>query len=415
MKFDVVIIGGGLAGLTCGIRLQQKGLRTVIVSSGESALHFSSGSFDLLNKLPDGSAVSEPLNAVCNLDSSHPYRKMGESFGFYAEEARRLLAGCGIETTGEAAKNSFRITPMGTLMPTWLTISDFTSFPDGKSVPGKNIVIVNIKGFLDFNTKFIADSFERRGALCRIVSVGLPETERLRKSPTEMRAPNLARVFGNSMTLEALIGAVKKHVSTDDECIVLPAVFGASGSEQVCKLKEAFGGRVCIVPTMPPSVPGVRVQMALRHAFEHSGGVYMLGDSVIKAEFAGGRVAKVYTENHGDIALTAENYVLASGSYFSKGLLARPDSVVEPVFGCDVDFEADRSKWYDVSFFGKQNYISFGVASDEAFRLRKNGETLDNLYGIGAVLGGFDALRQGCGGGVSMLTALYVADNLMKG
>ena len=74
MKFDTIIIGGGLAGLICGIRLQEKGQKCAIISSGQSALHFSSGSFDLLGHLTNGAEVVHPLDSMEDLQDEHPYK-----------------------------------------------------------------------------------------------------------------------------------------------------------------------------------------------------------------------------------------------------------------------------------------------------------------------------------------------------
>ncbi|HCA0809539.1 TPA: FAD-binding protein, partial [Raoultella ornithinolytica] len=106
MKFDSVIIGGGLAGLLCGLTLNQFGLRCVIVSRGQSALHFSSASLDLLCALPDGERVSDVAHGIDRLAEQlpeHPYAMLGaERVMAYAAQTEALLAINGIAMRGAA-------------------------------------------------------------------------------------------------------------------------------------------------------------------------------------------------------------------------------------------------------------------------------------------------------------------------
>ena len=410
MKFDTVIIGGGLSGLACGIRLQKKGVKCAIVSAGQSALHFFSGSFELLNRLPDGTAVVNPVEAVKSLDANHPYSKIGDGFAKYAAEAKQLLVDSGVEVNGEAEKNELHLTPMGTLKPSWLTLADFNRFSSADEFNGKKVVVANIAGFLDFNMKFVTDALEAMGAECKQELIRLDEVDRLRKSPTEMRAANIARVLDKENVHNQLL-TILKNYSIGVDAVVLPAVVGLASQKLVKALREEVPSAV-LVPTMPPSVSGIRTQQQLRREFERLGGVYMLGDSVVKADVEGDKVKAVYTINHAEIGLVADNYILTTGSFFSNGLVAHSAEVVEPVFGLDVDFAADRADWCDQQFFNKQNYQTFGVATDDHFRVKKNGSAIANLYAAGSVLSGANALYEGCGAGVALLSALFVADNL---
>lgn len=410
MKFDTVIIGGGLSGLMCGIRLQSNGARCAIVSTGQSALHFWSGSFDLLNRLPDGTPVELPEKAVGALPAGHPYARLGKKFAHYAHIARETLAQCGVTVRGEMERNHLHFTPMGTLKPTWLTSSDFNTYRSAEELRGQRIRILNFAGFLDFNTAFVAEALESCGAQCTAGSLSIAEIDRLRTNPTEMRAVHIARVLDRPEVFGRFLEMVKRHAAEAD-IVVVPALFGLDSEEPVRQLREAVPAAAPI-PTMPPSVAGIRTQQQLRRAFERLGGLFMPGDTAIGAEIREDRVRQIRTANHGEVALQADNYVLASGSFFSKGLVADMTRIAEPLFDLDVAFDTDRTAWYDPHFFLRQNYITYGVAVDEEFRARKQGRTIENLYVTGSVLGGFDPIREGCGAGVAMLTALHVADKM---
>lgn len=415
MKYDTIIIGGGLAGLICGLRLQKAGQNCAIVSSGQSALHFSSGSFDLLGRLPDGTIVDKPLEAMESLGENHPYTIIGkEKVAAYAAEAPKMLKDLGIGVTGDASANSWRITPTGERKPSWLTLDDFTPLASRDSKIGDKILIVNILGYLDFNTKFLADSFEKQNSVCRISSIKLDEMERLRKNPSEMRASNIARVMDREEVWTKAAEQIKGMIK-DEDTVVLPAVFGLKDPSVPEKIRKSIGVKTMFVATMPPSVPGIRTQMTLKAEFEKAGGRFLLGDTVTDAVFGqDGKIESIETANFGDIRMYADNFVLATGSFFSKGMIATPEKVYEPVFGIDLTFGDKREDWFDRNFWNRQDYISYGAKVNSSLNPSIDGMKINNLYVAGSLLGGSNTLYEGSGGGIAIISAMAAADAILE-
>lgn len=421
MKFDVVLIGGGLSSLVCGIKLQKAGKKCLMVSAGQNALHFSSGAFGLLGKLPDGTDVAEPLSAVETLPSEHPYSKIGaQRLSEYVASTPGFFSECGITlhpvlSAGSGAsevRNGYRITALGTLKPAWLAMDDVTLLVSKDEKIGEKALIVNFSGFLDFNTRFIAEGLEKRGTTCRIESVKLDEVETLRKNPAEMRSVNIARVMNHESSWKAFAHKVQELLNGED-VVILPEVFGFEEPVIMQWIKEMIPAKVVFVGTTPPSVPGIRTQRLLKKAFEADGGTFLMGDEALGAVFDGERVASIRTANLGELRIEADTFVLASGNLFGKGLVASPDAVKEPVFGLDVDYPAERKDWYDEKFFARQNYTGFGVKTNDDFQPLRDGKIVPNLYVVGSEVGGCNSLAEGSGAGVAIVTAFRAADSIL--
>lgn len=411
MKYDTIIIGGGLAGLVAGIVLQKRGQRTAIITTGQGALHFSSGSMGLLSCDADGNVIDRPLDGMAALPASHPYIKVGvDKVGAHARDAKALFESAGIAVVGSEAANHYYLTPVGLFKPAWLSTSDsaVSKTPDGSQ--WGPAAVVGIKGFLDFYPGFLADNLGRCGLKCDVAEITTPELEHLRKNTSEMRAPGIARIMhGDALArfAKAIVEAAPRA-----ETVIIPAVIDIDGRTEINELRRLTGKKVICLSTHPISVQGVRMQLALRRYYEKLGGTYLLGDNVTAGYMEDGRLVAIDTANLGHGSLRADNFILATGSFFSRGLVAEPDCIVEPVFGVDVITEGDRSDWFKENLFEAQPFVKFGVATDNEFRLSKEGKTISNLYAVGSILGGCNTLKEGSGAGLAVVTAMEVANRL---
>ena len=302
---------------------------------------------------------------------------------------------------------------MGTLKSTWLTLENLLISENEKCLPIRHPGIFNVTGFLDFYTQFITDEFLKLGTKCSIHSVNFPALENLRKNPTEMRSVNIARIFDKQENIQELVQILKAE-SEDCDSIILPAITGLNREDVVGYLRKEIDKPIYLLPTLPPSVPGIHTQQKLRSVFQQNGGIYMLGDTVLRAEIKGNRISQIYSSNHGDIPFIGQNFILATGSYFSQGLIASTEKIYEPIFDLDVTYAPNRTQWYNSDVFESQPYQSFGIKTDNTFRCMREGKILENLYATGAILEGFNPLKEGCGAGVSILSAMYIAEQILS-
>ena len=409
MRMDTVIMGGGLSGLACGIALAKRGKRVVIVASGQSTLLFNGGSMEMLGNI-DGKAVTSPLEAITTLPQSHPYSKIGaDRIAALSERVKLLFNDSGINMVGTANANHWRITPMGVAKPAWLTLSDHLHIDDLNNLPAKRLALMCIRGYFDQPNAMLAQGLRDLGFEVNAIEFTTDDITALRRSPSEMRATSLAKHLVSGKALQRIADQINS-LAGDADIVLLPSVFGQSDNADFQTLQSMVNKPLRLIATLPPAVAGMRMLTQLRHYFKMLGGTYLMGDTAVSGTFEGDRLTSITTAKLGGMPLRADNFVLATGSFINRGLKADYERVYEPVLGVDVDADSDRDQWTRFGVMEPQAYMRFGVATDEQFHCLKQGKAINNLYAIGSILSGHDAVKMGDGTGVSLLTALAVND-----
>lgn len=427
MNYDCLIIGGGLAGLTCGIKCAASGLRTGIISGGMSALHFSSGSIDLYGYQDDRTIVYQPfekIEEIIRQKPLHPYSRCGlalirEAMHFIKNEVSRG----GLELYNNDDANHFHVSTLGTIKPTFFSQrSVFNEEIKEAFRLRPKIALLSFAGFRDFFPNLAAANLQKSSLFrhLEIVTgeVVLPIYAKTARNPHEFRSIDISRIFDSERYITNIAEQIKR-ASQGAAFAGMPAFIGITNYNKIYRrLRELTEIFVYEIPTLPPSILGMRIDDALKRRFAELGGEFIAGDRIVGGEIINGKLDHVHTENHGTTRIRAQYYVLATGSFFSGGLLSGFNLIREPVFNLRLFCEQERNKWYSPRFLSTRGhpFLGYGVETDENLHpCTQEGTPVTNLFCAGAVLARYRPIVEGCGGGVAVATGFTAAKKIIDG
>ena len=404
LSYDVVVIGAGTAGLVAATRLAQSGASVCVLAKGIGSTHLAPATIDVLGYAPD--LVSAPLDGIAALTAArtdHPYGLIGTEAltagldWFSTTAAAGPYPGYGY--VGGLQRNMLFPTALGALRPSALVPETMAA---GERSGLTRVCVVGTPSLRDFHPSLCAANLEAAGIEARPVSVEL-ELER-----ADMSTLGIARHLEDERWRAQFCARVSPMLRAEEH-VGLPAMLGITDPHVVLTdLEQRFGRRVFEIPTLPPSVPGMRLYEILRSALRAAGGRLALGAEVVSHERDGDRVTSVNTHAAGhDHTYAADWFVLASGGFASGGIeldshwLTHERVLGLPLAGVPGPGEAR----FVSDYLSDQPMARVGVAIDAD--LHAHG--VANVLVAGAALPGAEPWREGSGEGLALSSGYRAA------
>lgn len=404
---DLLIIGMGLTGLAAGLAAGRAGLRTHIIAKGLGAQHWSAGTLDLLGYQDQATPVTAPWSAIEQLDAAHPLRRISTADARAAIDAFcRELDEAGLPYAGsdDGESNVWLPTIVGSARPAWRVPAAQLG---GRLDDPAPMLLVGFEGMRDFYPALAAENLTKQGHPARSAMLPMTLLTRRYESPP----PVLASEVEEPSTRRALAAALRDLVAPGER-IGLPALLGLDGHPQTwLALQEETGAPIFEIPTLPPSVPGMRLHRALVHKLTRLGVRIHSNMAVESIHAENGTIQWVATSTPArPLRHSARAYLLATGGILGGGFATdHTGGCREVVFDLPLTTPQDRAAWFEPHFLTPKGHPIFtgGVAVNDAWQpCTPDGTPVyRNLWAAGNLLAHADTIQTRSREGVAIITA----------
>ncbi|MCG6882014.1 MAG: glycerol-3-phosphate dehydrogenase subunit GlpB [Deltaproteobacteria bacterium] len=408
---ELTVIGCGLSGMAAALFAAQKGISTVQVGVN-GGLIFASGYLDLLGIHPmeTGKTWSEPWAGIAELTydwPEHPYARLKKKTIRTAfEKVVSFLGENGLSYREAGNQNSEVMTPLGTIRNTYYVPE--TMWEGVRALKEKRpCLIIGFEELVDFSAAQIAGTLKEKWPRLRWQNVRLSE---ITWAGPAVSGDILARDMEMPGNLEKLANSIRPHTG-DAEVIGIPAVLGMERSQEVVsKLSLALGVRVFEIPTMPLSVPGLRMNAVFSQGLSDAGVELFFPERISSwKQESDGTFILGLGKGAASRQIRTEGVILASGRFWAKGLRADRDGIRETLFDLPVHQPRDREAWHHQQFLDLQGHPAnrAGLSIDDQFRpLDLTGKpAFEKLFAAGSILAHQDWIRMKCGSGLAISSA----------
>lgn len=436
--FDVVVLGGGLAGSVAAKKAAEAGRRVAIVRGGGGATVHSSGAFDVASPPRGpasgaetfGASIRDLMTALFRRDPHHPYAIVAANdpaaaIGLLEEATEDLfrdLEAEGLLHRGSLARNLWLATPGGHVKESAFAQAAIAA-GDLLSLAKARLAIVGIEEAGEAEARARAAGIRReldaRGffGVRELLPLAVAAPAGAGRARDDL---SIAMALDEKGAAEAWAVAVAEaldRAAPKSTHAIFPPVLGLREHRKtVLALREASGREILETVALPPSVPGRRLERALAAILEKKG-VAVIPGRVARAEAAAGSLRRiaVLSADGAIEAIEGRAFVLASGRFLGGGIRAG-NALGEPLFDLPLFYrgrpieELRREEWFERHVVSAHPAFSFGVRCGIDLRPegRAGGPAFENLYAAGSVLSGGSFVADRTGLGAALATG-YVA------